>query len=316
MPGIYMLDIAGPADVFSAADKLLNEEGYEVILASPVNTRKIITRSGLEVICPVLVKDIGQPVDTVIVAGFSMIQMQSGHPFFQWLRDIYPRLRRIGSVCIGTYALAEAGILDGKQATTHWEHTLQFQQRYPQINVDTDPFYTRDGNVYTSGGVTSGIDLALALVEEDHGRDLAMRTARRLVLHLKRPGYQSQFGTLLNMHHFENTIAGKLHPWLLKQLAGDLSVEHLAAHSNMSARNFARVFLKETGLTPAKFIERVRIETARKYLEDSNLSLEQIAEKCGLGGAVSMRRTFMRHMMISPSDYRNAFRTSLYSLEE
>ena len=320
MPGIFLLDIAGPCDVFMAADRTLSENtgtgrsGYELLLASPVDTKNIVTRSGIKIDCPVMVSEITRPIDTLIVAGFSRMQLQSGHPFFQWLRRIYPKVRRIGSVCIGTYALAEAGILDGKQATTHWEFSQEFQRRYPAVKVDTNPFYTRDCNVYTSGGVASGIDLALALVEEDFGHAVALNAARKLVLPLKRPGYQSQFSTLLQIHSLENSIAGKLHPWLIRHLAEELSVEHLAEHSNMSVRNFTRVFLKETGLTPAKFVEKLRIEVSRKYLEDSDLAVDQIAVKCGLGGLVSMRRTFMRHMMVSPSEYRRSFRTSLNTI--
>jgi transcriptional regulator GlxA family with amidase domain len=320
MPGIFLLDLAGPSDVFTMADRALGENpgagvsGYELLLASPVATKTIVTGSGIGIECPVLVSEINRPIDTLIVAGFSRLQMQSGHPFFLWLKNIYPTVRRICSVCIGTYALAEAGILDGKQATTHWELSQEFQLRYPAVKVDSNPFYTRDCNVYTSGGVASGIDLALALVEEDYVRDIALHTARKLVLHLKRPGYQSQFSTLLQMHSLENSIAGKLHPWLLRHMAEELGVEHLAEHSNMSVRNFTRVFLKETGLTPAKFVEKLRVETARKYLEDSDLTMDEIAEKCGLGGMVSMRRTFIRHMMVSPSDYRRSFRTSLHNI--
>ncbi len=319
MPGIFLLDIAGPADVFAAANRAMSEDprgmkgGYEVLLASPLDTREIVTKAGIGITCPVTARGIHKPIDTLIVAGFSRQQFQSGHRFFQWLKDIYPKVRRIGSVCIGTYALAEAGILDGKKATTHWEFSQEFQQKYPAVIVDTNPLYTCDSNVYTSGGVASGIDLALALVEEDYGREVALHAARSLVLHLKRPGYQSQFSTLLRIHSLENSIAGKLYPWLIRHLAGELSIEHLAKHSHMSVRNFTRVFLKETGLTPAKFVEKLRIEVARKYLEDSDLTIDQIAEKCGLNGLVSMRRTFMRHMMVSPSDYRRSFRTSLYA---
>ena len=321
MPGIFLLDIAGPTDVFMAADRGLNENpgagkaGYELLLASPVDTKKIDTKSGIKIDCPVRVSEIDRPIDTLIVAGFSRMQLQRGHPFFHWLKHIYPKVRRIASVCIGTYALAEAGILDGKHATTHWEFSQEFQLRYPAVKVDTNPFYTREGNVYTSGGVASGIDLALALVGEDYGRNVALNAARQLVLPLKRLGYQSQFSTLLQVHSLENSIAGKLHSWLIRHLAEALSVEHLAGHSNMSVRNFTRVFLRETGLTPAKFVEKLRIEVARKYLEDSDLTMDQIAAKCGLGGLVSMRRTFMRHMMVSPSDYRRSFRTSLNTLE-
>ena len=317
MPGIFLLDIAGPCDVFAAADKILDDNGgYTVMLASPLPTKKIATKSGVELSCPVTVTTITQPIDTLIIAGFSMLLLENGDRFFQWLRAVYPRVRRIGSVCIGAYALAEAGILDGKQATTHWEYSQQFQQRYPLVKVDTNPFFTCDSNIYTSGGVASGIDLALALVEEDHGRDVALQVARKLVLQLKRPGFQSQFSTLLEIHSLENSIGGKLYSWMIRHLQEDLSIECLAQHSNMSVRNFARVFLKETGLTPAKFVEKVRVEVARRYLEDSDLSVDQVAGKCGLGGLISMRRTFIRHMRVSPSDYRRSFRTSLHTMEE
>jgi transcriptional regulator GlxA family with amidase domain len=317
MPGIYLLDIAGPCDVFAAANKALDDKGgYEILLASPVSTRKIVTKSGMEFICPVTVAGVTGTIDTLIIAGFSMALLETGGRFIQWLRNIYPSLRRVGSVCIGTYALAEAGILDGKQATTHWEFSQAFQRRYPLVKVDTNPFFTRDENVYTSGGVASGIDLALALVEEDHGRDLALEIARKLVLQLKRPGYQSQFSTVPEIYSRENSIGGRLYSWMIPHLGEDLSIAHLAEQSNMSVRNFARVFLKETGLTPAKFVEKVRVETARKYLEDSDLSMDQIAEKCGLGGMISMRRTFLRHIRVSPSDYRRSFRTSLHETEE
>lgn len=320
MPGIFLLDIAGPCDVFMSANKVLGENpgsseaGYELLLASPVGTKNIVTKSGVEICCTALASEIDRPIDTLLIAGFSRMELKSGHPFFSWLKEIYPKVRRIGSVCIGTYALAEAGILDGKNATTHWEFSQEFQCSYPAVKVDTNPFYTCEGNVYTSGGVSSGIDLALALVEEDYGRNVALNAARKLVLPLKRPGYQSQFSTLLQVHSLENSIAGKLHPWLVRHLPEELSVERMAGQSNMSVRNFTRVFLKETGLTPAKFVEKLRVEIARKYLEDSDLTMDEVAEKCGLGGLVSMRRTFMRHMDMSPSNYRRSFRTSLHSI--
>jgi transcriptional regulator GlxA family with amidase domain len=317
MPGIYLLDIAGPCDVFAAADKILDGKGgYEILLASPTNTKKIPTKSSVELHCPVTVTGITQPVDTLIIAGFFMPLLENGERFFQWLKEMYPRLNRICSVCLGAYALAEAGILDEKHSTTHWEYSHRFQQRYPRVKVDTDPFFTRDTNIYTSGGVSSGIDLALALVEEDHGRELALQIARKLILYLKRPGYQAQFSQLLEIHRLENSIGGKLYTWMIRHLEDDLSIEQLARHNNMSVRNFTRVFLKETGVTPAKFVEKVRVEIARRYLEDSDLSIDQIAAKCGLGGSISMRRTFLRHMNVSPSDYRRSFRTSLQTIED
>jgi transcriptional regulator GlxA family with amidase domain len=317
MPGTYMLDIAGPCDVFAAADFILQEglgtggSGYNILLAAYGDEKIVPTRSGISMICPLTLDEITQPIDTFIVAGFPMALIQAGdRRLINWLKDNYPRLRRVGSICVGTYALAEAGILDGKNATTHWEHSRSFQERYPSICVDTNPFYTKDGNVYTSGGVSSGVDLAMALVEEDYGREVAIQVARKLVLYLKRPGYQSQFANLLQLHSVANSLAGKLRPWILEHLDKVMGVEELATHLNMSIRNFTRVFTRETGMTPAKFVEKLRVEIARKYLEDSDYSMEQIATRCGLGSVVSMRRVFLRHMNVTPGDYRRTFRTS------
>lgn len=318
MEGTALLDIAGPCDVFTQANKVLKqypgeeEGGYEILLASPDSTRQLMTQSGVEVVCAAVAAEIKRPIHTLLIAGLGKEFLEYNHfEFYKWLKEVYPLLQRIGSICVGAFALARAGILNGRRATTHWHYTQDFQEQHPAVQVDTNPFYTRDGNVYTSGGITSGIDLAMALLEEDYGREIALKVAKRLVMYLRRPGYQSQFGTLLEEDQLLNTLAGKLRPWMMQELANDLSVEQLAAHVNMSPRNFARVFLKESGLTPAKFVEKLRVEAARKYLEDSDLSIEQIAEKCGLGGMVSMRRVFLRHLSVSPSDYRRTFRSAL-----
>ncbi|WP_212006533.1 GlxA family transcriptional regulator [Chitinophaga sp. HK235] len=320
MEGTSLLDVAGPCDVFSQASKILQsdplreDEGYEILLASPADSGHLKTGSGVELVCPVAATDLDRPIDTLLIAGLGKEFLENRHhDFYEWLHKIYPSLRRIGSVCIGAYALARAGILNGRRATTHWQYSQDFQEQHPAVKVDTNPFYTRDGNVYTSGGLASGIDLALALLEEDYGREMAAQVAKKMVIYLKRPGYQSQFGELLDNHQLANTMAGRLRPWMLQELNKDLSVERLAEHMNMSPRNFARVFLRESGLTPAKYVEKLRVETARKYLEESDFSMEQIAEKCGLGGMVSMRRVFLRHLSVSPSDYRRTFRTALYA---
>ena len=172
MPGTFMLDIAGPCDVFAAADKILSEDGtgrgYEILLAAYGDDKNVVTKSGITMICPVTLSEIDQPIDTFIVAGFPMAFLNTGdRRLINWLKIHSSEIKRIGSICVGTYALAEAGILDGKNATTHWEHSRAFQEKYPAINVDTNPFYTKDGNIYTSGGVSSGVDLSMALVEED-----------------------------------------------------------------------------------------------------------------------------------------------------
>jgi transcriptional regulator GlxA family with amidase domain len=256
--------------------------------------------------------ELKQPIDTLLVAGFDFDEKDDRHQdFYNWLAGMHKKVRRIGSICIGTFALAKAGILENKNATTHWKQGIKLRQDYPRIKVDSSQFFIRDGNIYTSGGVSSGTDMALAMVEEDYGREIALAVARHLVVYLKRPGYQSQFGELLAGPEFDSSILNRLHAWMREHLNQDLGVEQLAACCNMSPRNFARVFLKDTGLTPAKYVEKLRVETARKLLEESDMNIEQIAQKCGLGGLVSMRRSFLRNLMVTPSDYRRTFRTSL-----
>ena len=317
MTKLLMLDFAGPADVFNYATRCLqahgSDEGYDVIIASPTPDKTIVPATGIEIHCQTSAMEIDTPIDTLIIAGndFSEAAQPSLAPFHRWLTGINGgNSRRIASVCGGAFVLAKAGLLNGRKATTHWDLSDRFKKTYPQVQVDANPFYIKDGNVYTSAGVSSGIDLALALVEEDHGKDIAATVARQLVFYLNRPGFQSQFGNLLPAYEDSN-IAHKLQPWLEKHLHEPLEVSRIAGHLNMSVRNFTRVFDKHTGMPPAKFVEKLRVELARKFLEDTNLSLESIAEKCGLGGLVSMRRTFLRHLMTSPSDYRRAFRSAL-----
>jgi transcriptional regulator GlxA family with amidase domain len=318
MPGAYLLDVAGPADVFTMATKVAagihgkDTAGYEIILASPTRSKQVLSASGVPQICSVRVTDIDFAVDTLLIAGMSFaFAAQIPPAFFTWLGEHKRQVRRMGSVCVGAFALAKAGLLDHKRATTHWEYCDQLQFDYPLVEVDSSPFYVKDGSIYTSGGISSGMDLALALVEEDLGREIALTVARKLVLHLKRPGSQLQFGKSLPPLELTSSLVGTLQPWLLQHLHNPLQVEDMAQHANMSVRNFGRVFFKETSLTPAKFIEKLRVDTARQFLSETDLSIEQIAEKCGLGSAVSMRRVFLRHLQITPSHYRSSFRTSL-----
>jgi transcriptional regulator GlxA family with amidase domain len=317
MSGNLLLNFSGPADVFINADKSLRASGsgagYNVLIVSPTASKKIKTSAGMEIHCEYSAMDIDTPIDTLIIAGNDFIELNNPEyvPFYNWLSKINEHTtRRIGSVCGGAFSLAKTGLLNGRKATTHWELNEKLKKSYPLIQVDTNDFFTKDGHIYTSGGVSSGIDLALALVEEDHGKDLAIKVARKLVFYLSRPGFQSQFGNLLPVYESSN-IAEKLQSWFKEHLHEPLDVVRIADHLNMSTRNFTRVFHKQTGIPPAKFIEKLRVETARKYLEDTDMPLERIADQCGLGNLVSMRRTFLRHLMTTPSDYRRAFRTSL-----
>jgi transcriptional regulator GlxA family with amidase domain len=211
-------------------------------------------------------------------------------------------------VCTGAFLLAEAGLLDGLRVTTHWSAAALLQQRYPQLRVDPDPIWIREGRIWTSAGVTSGMDLALALVEDDLGRDLALAIARRLVLFLKRPGGQSQFSAQLATQLADRTPLRDLQGWIAEHPGADLSVEALAHRVAMSPRHFARVFTQQVGRTPARFVEESRVEAARRRLEESDDAIEAVAERCGFGSPETMRRAFLRVLRVNPAAYRSRFR--------
>jgi transcriptional regulator GlxA family with amidase domain len=318
-----LLNFTGPTDVFTNADQYIAScglpGGYDVKVVSPLASKKLQSAAGMSISCDLFAGDIGGDIDTLIIAGNdSRAASQADlEPFYKWLvTRNEENTRRIASICGGAFVLAKAGILNGRKATTHWQSSERLMKAYPEVKVNANPFFTRDGHVYTSAGVSSGIDLSLSLVEEDHNRDIAIGVARKLVFYLSRPGYQSQFGSLLPIYEREH-IGQRTQNWIGEHLKQKLEVNQIADHLNMSTRNFTRVFHRDTGMPPAKFVEKIRIEAARKYLEDSDVTLERIAELCGLGGLVSMRRIFLRHLNTTPSDYRRAFRTSLqnYSIE-
>jgi transcriptional regulator GlxA family with amidase domain len=319
LPGSRLLTLAGPADVFSFAQQMLETEhgghfkGYEVVTASATHHKEVRLNSAGRFIADTTVHDIDREIDTLILIGARLEDQPDSDQFYDWLVTHAPKIRRVAGVCVATFVLAKAGLLHNKRATTHWERNDDLQRQYPDIIVDTTPFFIKHDNIYTAGGVTSGMDLSLALVKEDYGRDIALRVARKLVVHLKRPGNQKQFGGLLPDYELGSPLLAQLRPWLLERLHENMNVNEMAAQCHMSARNFARVFLKETAFTPAKFLEKLRVEMARNYLENSALSLEEIALRCGLGSLVSMRRVFLRHLEISPGTYRSTFRTALHT---
>ena len=219
--------------------------------------------------------------------------------FFTWLATMAHAVRRMGSICVGAFALAKAGVLVGRRATTNWAYCAQLQAQFPAVRVEQAPFFMRDGHVYTSGGITSAMDLALALVEGGYGHTLALRIAQRLVHQLRRTGNQSQFHSLWP-ELGEVPLLRSLRPWLVAQLHTAISVEQMAEHLHMSPRNFARVFVKAAGLPPAKFVEKLRLGAARRYLEETDLGLDQVAHACGLGTAVTLKRLFLKELQLSP----------------
>lgn len=309
-PGVQSLDVAGPVEVFAAANEQERRREYAVTLAT-VDGLPCPTSSGLLLMPDAAVGEVRGKVDTLVVAG--------GEGTADAMRD--PKLllgtarlarhaRRITSVCSGAFLLAEIGLLEGRRATTHWSACDLLARRYPDVDVDPDPIYVRDGNIWTSAGVTAGMDLALALVEEDLGRDTALAIARRLVLFLRRPGNQSQFSAQLAAQTAERDGLRQVQRWIADHPDEDLSVANLARRAGMSERHFARSFRQEIGVTPARYVEQVRLEAARRLLEETDEGVEVVARRCGFGTAETLRRSFIRSLHLSPAEYRRRFRTA------
>lgn len=315
LPQVQLLDIAGPLDVFTSANRFLNDgregSGYHVHLVSGTSEKFIYSSSGMPLSCSHTIYDIDFPIDTLLVAGTTLNVLDEISPdVYHYLQNISPKVRRMGSVCVGAFVLAKAGLLEGKKVTTHWKFADTLQKSYPKLEVNINPFFIRDIPIYTSGGVSSGMDLALALLEEDFGKPLATEVARHLVLHLKRSGMQSQFGNALPEYEIMSPFTKEVRDLLKDKLGGMITVEYIAESLNMSARNFSRVFLKDSGMTPGKFLEKMRLDQAKNLLEYTDLSIDMIADKCGLSSAASLRRLFLKNISLSPAQYRKAFKTT------
>lgn len=312
VPESQILDIAGPAEVFARSSHLLVEKKtrvrYQVELASVAGST-VSTTCGLRLSSHLPYTKVSGPVDTLLVVGGRGIPTSPGAPeILTWLRRMAKRVRRLGSVCTGAFLLAEAGLLDRRRATTHWYWCQEFARRYPKVRVEPDAIFVRDGHIYTSAGITAGMDLCLALVEEDQGHEVAVQVARELVLFLRRAGGQSQYSSLLELETASSPSLQELRLWILDHLREHLPVERLASRAAMSPRNFARVFVRELGTTPAKFVQQMRLEAARKRLEESRESIVQVASVCGFGSLDSMRRAFEETLGITPHVYRERFR--------
>jgi len=313
--GAEILDITGPLSVFSAANGLHAQSGgaeplYRVHIAGEVGDAVVRTASGIR-----LMTDAAwtrcSGIDTLLVAGGPVAE-HAPQALVDWLREAAPQTRRVGSICTGAFILARAGLLEGRRATTHWLKVEQLRAFSPKIEVQGDALHVKDGPVYTSAGVTAGIDLALALLEEDFGRALALKVARVLVLYLKRPGGQSQFSTaLLAQFHEDGALAPTIQ-WMRDNNQRPLRNEDMAEHAAMSPRNFARVFKRETGTTPARFIEGIRLEAAVKRLEETTQALETTARECGFQSGEHFRLAFARRFGITPGQYRDRFRSGAW----
>jgi transcriptional regulator GlxA family with amidase domain len=313
---VSILDVAGPLDVFTKAKEHIREnypaikESYTTHVLSFDSLIQVNTSAGLPIITEGGIESIDYEIDTILVAGNATLKVIP-QSLLDWLKAKTDKVGRMGSICAGAFVLAKAGILNGRRATTHWMVCDKLAKQYPEVKVENDPIFVKDGNIYTSAGISTGMDLSLAMVEEDYGRDIAVATARRLVLFLKRPGNQSQFSNILNYQTVDYEPIKEIQDWIVDHLDDELTVELLAEKALMSPRNFARVFLRETGITPAKYIEKLRLDTARRRLEETRLTLDEISNECGVGNADGLRRLFLRHMKTTPSDYRKSFATAL-----
>jgi transcriptional regulator GlxA family with amidase domain len=307
-PEFQLLDAAGPIAVFEIAGRIA-PGAYEL---------EVLAEGGAEATSSSGVRMSARPLadppredrsyDTLVVAGGNGTRDLPGRAVtIAWLRRAAPQARRVTSVCSGAYLLAEAGLLDGRRATTHWSRSTDFEGRYPQVRLEPDRIFVRDGEVWTSAGITAGIDLALALIEDDLGAQVARRTAQQLVVHHRRAGGQSQFSALLESGGVHGRFSG-LMDWVRERLTEPLTVERLAERTAMSPRHFARAFRAETGLTPAKAVERLRLESARLRVESTAEPIDRVAEATGFGDPERMRRAFLRSYGQPPQALRRAAR--------
>jgi transcriptional regulator GlxA family with amidase domain len=316
-PGFKALEAIGPMTVFEYANIHLELRGrarmYAVAVAAleagPVRSDMLMSLDATRVL------DERRIPDVAVIAGARHIDraLAENPGIALWAGAVAPRIEQLVALCSGSFFLAEAGLLDGLAATTHWSLASQLQQRFPRVSVEADAIYLRAGRLWTSAGVTAGIDLALAIVEEDCGRNIALDVARDMVVYLKRPGGQSQFSVHLESQNTSHPGIRDVQDWILSNLALELALPTLAARAAMSERNFRRLFLKEVGTAPAEFIERARLDAARRLLEDGDLPLKTVAARVGFATEQALRRLFTRHLGVAPKDYRERFATAARS---
>jgi transcriptional regulator GlxA family with amidase domain len=310
-PAAQLLDVTGPIQVFASANDFAAAAGGArpyVFRVVAQGGEAVTASAGLALAAGPLTK-LDEALDTLLVAGGPGAEAASENPVLvEWVRARAARARRVASVCSGAFLLAAAGLLDGRRAATHWMYCAKLAQRFPAVHVEPDPIFVCDGPVWTSAGVTAGIDLALALVEEDLGRSVALAVARYLVVFLKRPGGQAQFSATLAQQAADDKF-GAFHDWINQHLASDLSLSVLADQAGMSQRSFSRRYAEAVGQTPARAIERLRVEAARRLLSESRMPVKRIAQRCGFGSEETMRRSFLRLLAANPQDYRARFGT-------
>jgi transcriptional regulator GlxA family with amidase domain len=302
-PPVQVLDVTGPLEVFSSAG------GYDVVIATPGTERTLQTHRRVALTDAVPITEIDGPIDTLLVAGGPGAETGIYDAcLVGWIAKAAQRSRRVASICTGAFLLGAAGLLDGKQVVTHWRLCDRLAKEFPRAIVRPDPIFIKDGTVYTSAGIPAGIDLSLALVEEDHGHEVALKIARVLVMFLVRPGGQSQFSHMLSHQAVTSKPLRELQVWMLQHLREDLTVEKLADRIGMSPRHFTRICLRETNMNPGQFVDRMRVEAAQQMIDSSDMGLKEIADRCGFGTADAMRRTFSRVLGVTAGEYKDRFR--------
>jgi transcriptional regulator GlxA family with amidase domain len=314
-PGFQLLDVAGPGDAFAEVRVLTGGSGqYEIVTVG--STRRAITSSsGIGLTPDRNIFDPCPHFDTLIVpGGLGVFELLEDHTILDWLRAQYENCRRVAAICNGVFLLGAAGLINDKVVTTHWMDATRLASTFRRAQVERDRIFVKDGPLYTTAGVTAGIDLSLALIEEDFGRQLAGDVAKYLVVYLRRGGGQSQFSPLLENEEPDGSLARSVHGWLQADLSLNYSLKMLAEKANMSVRNFTRAFKREAGMTPLAFINDARIDHARSFLENTDVPLTEIASKCGFGSAENFRRVFARRLDLTPVEYRQRFRSSANSV--
>ncbi|AOE70691.1 AraC family transcriptional regulator [Pseudomonas fluorescens] len=311
-PGVQSLDVTGPLDVFCEANRFLPPQDHYQMEVIGLGHGTLAASNGLSLQAHRHYSEALQAYDLLLVPGGPQLPFEEfGAPFDDWLRGATARARRFGSICNGAFTLARAGLLDGKTVTTHWNDAAGLARLCPRAQVEADRLYVQDGNLYTSAGVTAGIDLSLYLLAQDHGPEVALSVAKRLVVFTQRSGGQSQFSPFLTPHAETTSAVALVQVYVLANLTGDLTIADLAKAANMSARNFSRVFTREARITPAEFVERARVDAARMMLESSPAPLKTVAYQCGFRDAQHMRNVFNRRLGVTPQQFRRNFAAPL-----
>jgi transcriptional regulator GlxA family with amidase domain len=313
LPGVQLLDVSGPLDVFAEANVQAGSEVYRLLVAA-CGPGPIRSSSGVRLMADrVIDRDIDEPIDTLLVAGCpNAAEVPARSVVVDWLRRCAPKARRFGSVCSGAFFLAAAGLLSGKRVTTHWAVAQQLARHFPDVTVDEDAIQVSDGPLRTAAGVTAGLDLALSLVEEDLGREIALKVASQLVMFFKRPGGQLQFSRKSEAAPAGRAALQELQRWVAANPEFDHSVASLAERMNLSPRHFSRLFRSEIGITPANWVEEARVNAARRLLEQGQAAPKQVAARCGFADADVLRRAFSRHVGVTPAEYRKRFATFVH----